>query len=306
MTSIPMKIGVQLPEVEFDYSWSELSRMAMLAESSGFDSIWLGDHLMYRDANPDVPPTGPYEAWTTLAALAAVTRRAQLGPLVASLGFHNPAMIAKMAATIDQISNGRFILGIGSGWNRAEYLGYGFPYDRRVDRFEESFAVIRQFLETGACTYSGEFFEIENGLLFPKVVRKSGPPMMVGSHGKRMLSITLPHVQMWNAWFADYDNDRARLPQLLAKIETACELVDRDPATLEKTICPLITLRNGDSQASTGRSPATLIRGNDPAALVEEFNAYAELGIAHLQLVLDPITEASIEQVARSIEIYRR
>jgi alkanesulfonate monooxygenase SsuD/methylene tetrahydromethanopterin reductase-like flavin-dependent oxidoreductase (luciferase family) len=300
-----LKIGVQLPEVEFEYDWPQLSGMAKLAEDSGYDSIWLGDHLMYRNADPTVAPVGPYEAWTTLAALAAITTRVELGPLVASLGFHNPAMIAKMAATIDQISNGRFILGIGSGWNQAEYLGYGFPFDHRVDRFEESFAVIRQFFETGACDFDGQYVQIENGLLFPRLVREGGPPMMVGSHGKRMLEITLPHVPMWNAWFADYDNSRGKLPALLAEVDEACERVGRDPSTLEKTICPLITLGRGELPLNPGRIPPTIIRGDDPNALADEFNRYAELGVAHLQLVLDPITPGAIESVARAIGVLR-
>lgn len=300
-----MKIGVQLPEVEYEYSWPQLSRLALLAESSGYDSIWLGDHMMYRDDDPSIPASGPFEAWTTLAGLAAITTRVELGPLVASLGFHNPGMIAKMAATIDQISSGRFILGIGSGWNRAEYLGYGFPYDHRVDRFEESFTVIRQFLETGTSSFKGKHVETEGGLLFPRVVREGGPPMMVGSHGKRMLAITLPYVTMWNAWFEDYDNSIIQLPRLLTEIDMACELADRDPGTLGKTISPLITLRSDDTPARSGRNPATLIHGHDAAALANEFNGYAELGIAHLQLVLDPINEESIEVVARAIELVR-
>ena len=305
MPTHSIKIGVQLPEVEFEYDWPQLASMAKLAEDSGFDSIWLGDHLMYRNADPAIPPVGPYEAWTTLAALASITSRVQLGPLVASLSFHNPAMMAKMAATIDQISNGRFIFGIGSGWNHAEYLGYGFPFDHRVDRFEESFAVIRQFFETGECSFQGKYVQIEDGVLFPRLVRPGGPPLMVGSRGKRMLAITLPYVSMWNAWFDDYDNHLENLPDLLSEIDAACELADRDPSTLEKTICPLVTFDRGNLPANPGRNPAKTIRGGDPSVLADEFNAYAELGVAHLQLVLDPITPASIESAAKAIEVLR-
>jgi alkanesulfonate monooxygenase SsuD/methylene tetrahydromethanopterin reductase-like flavin-dependent oxidoreductase (luciferase family) len=164
-----LKIGVQLPEVEFAYTWPQLSFMARLVEDCGFDSIWLGDHLMYR--HPGKPTVGPYEAWTTLSALATITNRVQLGPLVASLGFHNPAMMAKMAATIDQISNGRFVFGIGSGWNEVEYRGYGFPFDHRVDRFAESLAIIRQLFDTGTCTFHGTWFDLDEGVLFPDVVQ---------------------------------------------------------------------------------------------------------------------------------------
>jgi probable F420-dependent oxidoreductase len=296
-----LKIGVQLPEVEFAYTWPQLAHMATLAEDTGFDSIWLGDHLMYR--HPGQPPVGPFEAWTTLASLAAITRRVQLGPLVASLGFHNPAMIAKMAATIDQVSNGRFILGIGSGWNEAEYRGYGFPFDHRVDRFEESLAIIRQLLTTGECTFAGKYFQLDDGILFPAPVQSGGPPLMIGSNGKRMLAVALPHVQMWNSWHADYGNERVGLKTLLAEIDRACERADRDPRTLVKSVCPLVTFERGDLPVNPGRIPANEIRGDDPAVLAEELHAYSELGIDHVQLVLDPITPASIEQAAKAIAL---
>jgi len=295
-----LKVGVQLPEVEFTYTWPQLSALARQVEDAGFDSIWLGDHLMYR--HPGEPAVGPYEVWTTLASLAAITERVELGPLVASLSFHNPAMMAKMAATIDQISNGRFIFGIGSGWNEVEYRGYGFPFDHRVDRFAESLHIIRQFFDTGECTFHGTWFDVEDGVLFPEVMRKGGPPLMLGSKGPRMLEIALPHVQMWNAWHADYGNDRTRLAELLAEIDAACEKVRRDPATLEKTICPLITFERGDIPVNSRRIPEREICGDDPAALAAEFHAYAELGVGHLQLVLDPITPASIEQAAKALE----
>src|SRR5690606_32262111 len=108
-----------LREVEYEYTWPQLLEMARIAEDIGLDSIWVGAHLMYP-ATATKPARGRYEVWTTMAALAAATERVQIGPLVASLGFHSPPMIAKKAATIDQISNGRFIFGIGSGWNEAE------------------------------------------------------------------------------------------------------------------------------------------------------------------------------------------
>ncbi|HEY6563130.1 MAG TPA: LLM class flavin-dependent oxidoreductase, partial [Pirellulaceae bacterium] len=236
----PLKVGVQLPEVEYEYTWPQLADMARTAESIGLDSIWLGDHLMYRYQRADREPRGPYEAWTTLGALAAITSRVELGPLVASIGFHSPAMIAKKAATIDQISGGRFILGLGSGWHEPEYMGFGFPFDHRVSRFEESFAIIRSLLETGACDFAGQYYSIDGGLLFPKAVRPGGPPIMLGSRGPRMLAAALPSVQMWNAWYEDWDNNLDGLERLLGEIDDACHLAGRDPKTLIRTICPLV------------------------------------------------------------------
>src|SRR5687767_5822246 len=155
----PCKIGVQLPEVERRVSWPELFAMARRAEAVGFDSLWLGDHLLYD--LPSGETRGPWEVWTSLAALAAVTERIELGPLVASTGFHAPAMLAKQAATVDAISGGRLILGIGAGWNEREYRAFGFPYDRRVSRFEEAFTILRMLLREGRADVEGEFYRVE-------------------------------------------------------------------------------------------------------------------------------------------------
>src|SRR5918993_656645 len=151
----PCKIGVQLPEVERPVPWPEYLDLARLAEASGYDSVWVGDHLLYdlRDGST----RGPYEAWTTLAAIAAATERVEMGPLVASTSFHAPAMLAKQAATVDAISGGRLILGLGAGWNEREYRAFGFPYDHRVSRYEESFTVIRSLLRDGAVDFQGRF-----------------------------------------------------------------------------------------------------------------------------------------------------
>jgi alkanesulfonate monooxygenase SsuD/methylene tetrahydromethanopterin reductase-like flavin-dependent oxidoreductase (luciferase family) len=204
-------VGVQLPEVEWEVPFPELIRMAQSAEAVGFDSVWLGDHLLYDLA---VGPRGPWEVWTSLAALAASTERVLLGPLVASAGFHEPAMLAKQAATVDGISGGRLILGLGSGWNEREYRAFGFPFDRRVSRFEEAFTIIRTLLADGEIDFTGEFYRVENCVLHPRASRPGGPPLMVGSTRPRMLSITLPHVDAWNVWWSDYGNTPAGFAEL--------------------------------------------------------------------------------------------
>src|ERR1700733_8953468 len=130
----PCRVGIQLPEVERRVEWPELFAMARTAEAVGLDSLWLGDHLLY-----DLPggvTRGPWEVWTSLAALAVATERVELGPLVASTSFHAPAMLAKQAATVDAISGGRLIVGLGAGWNEREYRAFGFPYDHPVSRSE--------------------------------------------------------------------------------------------------------------------------------------------------------------------------
>src|SRR3954447_25647861 len=151
----PCKIGVQLPEVERFVSWPEYLDLARRSEEAGYDSIWVGDHLIYDLPSGDT--RGPYEAWTTLAAIAAVTSSAELGPLVASMAFHAPAMLAKLASTVDAISGGRLILALGAGWNKREFDAFGFPYDRRVSRFEEALTIVAALVRGGRCDFHGEF-----------------------------------------------------------------------------------------------------------------------------------------------------
>src|SRR5688572_26779830 len=169
--------------------------MARLAEHVGFDALWLGDHLLYE---LEVGARGPWEVWTTLAALAAATERIELGPLVAATSFHAPAMLAKMAATVDAISGGRLILGLGAGWNEREFRAFGFPYDHRVSRFEEAFTIIRRLLREGRVDFEGAYHRVENCVLDPGPARPGGPPLMLGSHSPRMMRIGLPHVDAWN------------------------------------------------------------------------------------------------------------
>ena len=172
-----MRIGVQLPEVERqDVSWPEYLALARAAEAAGFDSIWLGDHLLYRG---DGEERDPWEAWTLLGALAAVTERVDLGPLVACTAFHPPGRIAKMAATVAEIAAGRFVLGLGAGWTEDEFRAFGLPYDHRVSRFEESFTVIRGLLSGERVTLHGRFVQAEDAvrrtLAVARHVRPRGP-----------------------------------------------------------------------------------------------------------------------------------
>ncbi|HEX2903465.1 MAG TPA: LLM class flavin-dependent oxidoreductase, partial [Jatrophihabitans sp.] len=210
------KVGVQLPEVERVVPWPELAEMARTAERAGLDSLWLGDHLLYDLPGGQV--RGPWEAWTTLAAIAAITERIELGPLVASTSFHAPAMLAKQAAGIDAISGGRLILGLGAGWNEREYTAFGFPYDRRVSRFAEAFTIIRQLLREGRCDLHGDFYEVSRCVLDPAPVRPGGPPLMLGSVGPRMVGIGLPHVDAWNVWWSDYGNRPEGFAQLRQRV----------------------------------------------------------------------------------------
>lgn len=264
--------------------------MARLIEALGFDSIWAGEHLLYDE---DGERTGPWEAWSVLAGVAAVTERVELGPLVAALPFHHPALLAKQAATVDEISGGRLVLGVGAGWNETEFRAFGLPYERRVDRFAEGFEILRRLLAGQRVVHDGRFYRLEGAELLPPP-RPDGPPLMIGSNGRRMLSLSLPHVARWNSWFADFDNRPAGLAGLLERIDRACEEVGRDPATLERTVAVLMKFDEVPSARSAGTDP---IQGTS-RQMADVLAEIEGLGVAEVQLVLDPITTGSIERAA--------
>jgi len=291
----PLKVGVQLPEIEYDARWGGIAQMARVAEEVGLDSVWVGDHYLYR--HPD-GTSGPWEAWTQLAAIAAVTTRVEIGPLVASTSFHEPGVLAKMALTVDEISGGRLILGLGAGWNETEYRAFGFPFDHRISRFEEAFTIIRTLLREGAIDFEGQFYTLRDCELLPRGPRANGPPLLIGSSGPRMLRITMPYADAWNAWFLSFDNDPARIPAQRELVDTACVEVGRDPAEVERTVAVFLRLPG----AQGGRiSEVPPIEG-EPAEIAAVLRAYAAQGISHVQLVIDPVTPAGVESLVPILE----
>jgi probable F420-dependent oxidoreductase len=293
----PLKVGVQLPEVEREARWPELLDMTRAIEDLGYDSVWLGEHLLYRW--PDRPSRGPWEAWSMLSAIAAITNRIEFGPLVACTAFHNPAILAKQAATIDEISGGRLILGLGAGWNETEFRAFGIPFDHRVDRFQEAFTIIRTLLQDGRIDFDGRFYQARDCELLPRGPRPTGPPLMIGSNGPRMLRITVPHVQAWNSWFADTGNAPDGVAALRSVVDEACRDVGRDPAGIERTVAVLVKFPGGTGRiqgAYAEDAPKPLVGSAE--AMAEVLRGYARAGIAHVQLVIDPITRGSIEAFA--------
>ena len=295
---MPLRVGVQLPEVERAVPWPEMVAMARAAEAAGFDSIWLGDHLLY-----DLPDgaRGPWEVWTALAGLASVTERIELGPFVASTSFHAPAMLAKLAATVDAISGGRLILGLGAGWNEREYTAYGFPFGNRVARFEEAFTIIRELLRTGRSDFHGRYYEVADCVLDPRPVRPGGPPLMLGSVGPRMMRIGLPHVDAWNVWWSDYRNDVEGFAAVRRRVDDALGRAGRAPGDVEATAAVFVHLPGGVGRLAGETNDDPTIRPVPVSGLADHLRAMADAGAGHLQLVLDPITVESIEAVGEIV-----
>jgi probable F420-dependent oxidoreductase len=295
----PLRIGIQLPEVEREVRWPEYLAMARAAEAAGFDSIWLGDHLLYRDRGGR--EVGPWEGWTLLAALAAATERVALGPLVACAAFHPPGLIAKMAATVDEVSGGRYVLGLGAGWNEDEFRAFGLPYDRRVSRFEESFAIVRGLLAGERVSLAGRFWQAEDAVLLPPPARRV--PLMVGSNGPRVLRATLPHVDAWNTWWDGYGNTPEGFAALNARITEAAREAGRAPEEIERSACVLVVLdRDAGERPATPESPP--LEGS-PERIAAGLRELAEAGADEAILVVSPITERSIRALAEVVALVR-
>jgi alkanesulfonate monooxygenase SsuD/methylene tetrahydromethanopterin reductase-like flavin-dependent oxidoreductase (luciferase family) len=285
-----VRIGVQLPEVERVVRWDEVAAMARAAESVGYDSLWLGDHLLYRgDGRPE---RGPWDAWTQLAALAAITTRVTVGPLVAATAFHAPGLIARMAASIDEISSGRFVLGLGAGWNEPEFRAFDLPFDRLASRFEERFEIIRRLLAGDHVTFDGEFEHVRDAVLLPPPARTV--PLMIGSIGPRVLRAALPHVASWNAWFSWYGNTADGFAKRNAEIDALCRGLGRDPSDIERSACVLVA-DGGPTERPHDVPPVSHAR------LATHLRELAAAGAHEAILVLDPIDERTLRTAAERI-----
>ncbi|MGI9622174.1 MAG: LLM class flavin-dependent oxidoreductase [Acidimicrobiales bacterium] len=291
-----MKVGVQLPEVERQVSWSELRDMSRLIEDGGLDSVWVGDHVIYHRGGEWI---GPWEAWTTMAAIAAVTTRIEIGPLVAPTAFSPPIVMAKRAAALDEISNGRFVLGLGAGSDRTDFDAAGVPFAERAVRFEEAFTIIRTLFAAGEIDFEGQFHTVVNGKLHPRPRTDGGPPIMIGSTGPRILRASLPYVARWNAWFMQYDNDPAIAADLLRWVDEQAELAGRTGPRVEKTLCSLFQF--GDNPLRHGAKNPLV----GPDAQLAALDGFREIGVDHLHLVLDPITIETIDSAADLVARWR-
>jgi alkanesulfonate monooxygenase SsuD/methylene tetrahydromethanopterin reductase-like flavin-dependent oxidoreductase (luciferase family) len=280
----PLRIGVQLPEVEREVRWPEMLAIARSAEASGYDSIWLGDHMLYRGA--DRHECGPWDVWTTLAALAASTARIQLGPLVASTAFHPPGLVARMAATIDEVSGGRLILGLGTGWNEAEFSAFGIPFEHKVARFEEAFTIIRRLLARERVSFAGRFYRVDDAVLLPPPKRRV--PLLVGTSGPRVFAASSPHIDYWNSWYAWYGNTPAGFAKLSSRFE----------GNFRRSACVLVRVGAGGERPLDPASPPV-----DASRLGEHLRELDAAGADDAILVLDPISERSLVTVAEELAL---
>lgn len=227
-----------------------------------------------------------------MAAVAAAVPDVQIGSLVACTGFRNPGLIAKAAETIDEISGGRFILGLGAGWHKPEYDAFGYPFDHRVSRFDEAMQIIQPMLREGTATVDGRFFQAKDAVNRPRGPRSTGAPILVGSSGDRMLGIIANYADAWNTV---WHGDTSKIPDLMAKVDAACEAAGRDPKSLIRTAGGNIAMGE-----SFGRRPNAFV--GTPAEKAQHLHAFRELGMSHFVCGLDACTPATIKEFGEVIE----
>ena len=285
--------------------WNELKAMARHAEAAGFDSLWIADHLVIPF--PAQPALGRWECWTILSALAAVTSRVELGTLVTCTSFRNPALLAKMAATVEEISDGRLILGLGAGYYEPEFREFGFPFDHRMGRFEEALRIIHGLLRSGGIDFEGQYYQARNCELRPRGPRPNGPPILIGAQADRPRSLrsTAQYADYWNMFIGTNDEDFTVVHKA---VDEACIKAGRDPATLHRTASAMIDLPGSEKSPAAVqayRSSRALTAGT-PEVLVERLRALAGAGIGHVQLWLEPNTRAGIDAFLPVLDLLAR
>jgi alkanesulfonate monooxygenase SsuD/methylene tetrahydromethanopterin reductase-like flavin-dependent oxidoreductase (luciferase family) len=274
--------------------FNDIKDLAAAAEAVGLDSFWLPDHFLFRPHEPD--QIGCWELFTFLSALASVTSEIALGSFVAATSFRNPALLAKMADALDEISGGRFLLGLGAGNWEPEHTMFGYPFDHRAGRFAEAMQIITPLLREGRADFHGKYHEATDCVLRPRGPSPSGPPIWVGAKGERMLRIIAHYA---NAYIAIWPNTPAEVMEGWEKMVAACTEVGRDPATLDLTVGTHIRLpENGrpadDDQAICGTYEE----------IAAKLRAFADVGVRHLSVDFRPdISVQTIMEFGRVLAI---
>ena len=292
-----MKIGLMLPlAADETGGWADLRALALEAEASGLDSVWGADHLIFRDEGET---TGIHEAWTVLSGVAAITSRVEIGPLVLAVPFRNPALTAKMALELDELSGGRLILGLGCGWHEPEFDAFGYPFDHRVGRFEEAMKIIAPLLRGEPVTYEGRWHRAEEAELIPPPVRDGGPPILIAGKQPRMLRLVAEHAAQWNGAWYGFPEQAGDLRTRLANVSAALADAGRDPSTLVRTAGIFVAFDDASDDA-----PERAIRGSTEE-IATALAGYAELGVSHLIAHVFPRTPSAVARLAEAAAIAR-
>ena len=277
--------------------WPDILAMAQAAEHAGFDAVWISDHVGFGD--PAGEWIGAWESWTLLSALAAATTRVRLGTYVLAMPYRNPALLAKMAETLDEVSGGRVILGIGAGWNEPEFTSYNFPWERRFDRFEEGLRIVVGMLRNGRATVDGRHERAASARIEPRGPRPEGLTVMVGAGGPRMLRLTAELADEWNAGM----RTPGEFAEGCAELDVALDAVGRDRSSIRRSVEAMV--RPGGAVPTAGADD--LGSGDQPLSgppeeIARVIERYRELGADHIQVQLRPNRVETIAALGPVIE----
>ncbi len=296
-----MKIGILLPIAETDSGtilpYKDIREAALQAERDGFDPIWIVDHLLFQW---DGQRRGIWEGWTFLSALAEATTRIELGTLVMCTAFRNPALLAKMADAVDEVSEGRFIFGLGAGWHEPEFTAFGYPFDRLASRFEDALRIIASLVRTGAADYQGTYERALDCISLPRGPRPEGPPILVGASRPRMLRLTAELADAWNTCWLGRANE---LPEKLTPLHAACTAVGRDSATLEVTVGQIVAAPDR-TRVVDAVDQRERFEFGDPEALAHEWRLFDQQGVGHLIVWPQPYDAGCLNVVTSALDIY--
>jgi alkanesulfonate monooxygenase SsuD/methylene tetrahydromethanopterin reductase-like flavin-dependent oxidoreductase (luciferase family) len=308
--------------------WTTIREMATLAEAAGVESLVVPDHLLFRRSPPSNNPPldmpegqrrGIWEAWTILSAVAAITGRVRLSPYVACVTFRNPALLAKMADTLDEVSGGRLVLGLGAGWHEPEFDAFGFPFDHRVSRFEEALQIIVPLLREGHVDFQGRYYQARQCELLPRGPRTTGPPIFIGAQGPRMLRLVARYADRFDA---DFHLQPQGVVERFRALEQACAEVGRDPKTIVRSAATRLAIASDRDGATAGTAQIGPRRDgiaefdlagvrfggrqDTPEALARYLRGFEEAGVQHLTCtILDPVGLRGIERFAEVLERLR-
>jgi alkanesulfonate monooxygenase SsuD/methylene tetrahydromethanopterin reductase-like flavin-dependent oxidoreductase (luciferase family) len=297
-----VKVGILLPIAETDSGtllrYGAIRDAALQAERDRFDSVWIVDHLLFEW---DGQRRGIWEGWTLLAALAEATTRIELGTLVMCTAFRNPALLAKMADAVDEVSAGRLILGLGAGWHEPEFRAFGYPFDHLASRFEDALRIVAPMVRGEVVDYQGKYEQAVECVSLPRGPRPEGPPILIGASRPRMLRLT---AELGDAWNTCWLGRGSELQPRLADLQAACSAVGRNPATLDVTVGQIVatpeTMRDREESDSASRYEFT-----SAEVLADEWRAFEGQGVAHLIVWPQPYDDACLQLVTTALRNYR-
>ena len=280
-------------------SWDDTLEGCRHAEATGWDGIWYADHFMPNEENIDQPI---HEAWSVLAAIAVSVPRVRIGPLVAGNTYRSPALTAKIATTIDHISGGRVVLGIGAGWQENEHEKYGFEFSTlkgRLDRLDEAVEIITSLLANERTEYQGTHYALTDAPLDPKPVQSKLPLLIGGGGRKRTLRTAAKFADEWNYWGMPTD-----IEELCGVLDAHCEGVERDPSDIQRSACALMFISEDEERLSRFRDQdfgrATIV--GTPAEVIDIVGQYSQVGLD--ELIVPDFTFGPMERKKESMDLF--